>query len=53
MKNRLIINKYSEQYYPPTPTNFTLFLRKFVPFQIFRFFILNWKIIKIVIKGHS
>ena len=53
MENRLIITKYSDQYYPPTPTKFTLFWRKFIPFQIIRFFILNWKIIKIVVKGHS
>jgi len=53
MENRNLINKYSEQYYPPTPTNFTLFWRKFIPLQIIRFFILNWKIIKIVVKGHS
>ncbi len=53
MENRLIINKYSDQFYPPTPTNFTLFLRRFIPFQIIRFLILNLKIIKIVVKGHS
>jgi hypothetical protein len=53
MENRLVIDKYSEQYYPPTPTNFTLFWRKFIPFQILRFIILTLKIIKIVVKGHS
>ena len=53
MENRLIITKYSEQYYPPTPTNFTLFLRRSIFFQLIRFFILNYKIMKIVIKGHS
>ena len=53
MENRLIISKYSDQYYPPTPNNFTLFLRQSVLFQIIRFFILNYKIMKIVIKGHS
>jgi len=53
MENRLVISKYSDQYYPPTPTNFTLFWRKFIPFQLIRFFVLNYKIIKIVVKGHS
>lgn len=53
MENRYLINKYSDQYYPPTPTNFTLFWRSFIPFQIIRFFVLNWKIMKIVVKGHS
>ncbi|GAB4421594.1 MAG: hypothetical protein OHK0039_36610 [Bacteroidia bacterium] len=45
--------KYSEQYYPPTPTGSTLFWRRFVPYQFFRFFILNWRIIQIVVRGHS
>jgi hypothetical protein len=53
MENRTLINKYSEQYYPPTPTNSTLFWRKFIPFQILRLIILSWKIFKIVVKGHS
>ena len=53
MENRLAIDKYSEQYYPPTPTNTTLFWRRFIPFQLIRFMILNWKIIRIVAKGHS
>jgi len=53
MENRLIITKYSEQYYPPTPNNITLFLRRSIFFQLIRFFILNYKIMKIVIKGHS
>ncbi len=53
MTSRNQFDKYSEQYYPPTPTSTTLFWRKFIPFQIIRFFILNWKIIKIVVKGHS
>ena len=53
MENRLIITKYSDQYYPPTPNNFTLFLRRAILFQIIRFFILNYKIFKILVKGHS
>ncbi len=53
MENRNIIDKYSAQYYPPTPTNFTLFWRSFIPYQLIRFFVLNYKIIKIVVKGHS
>jgi hypothetical protein len=53
MENRFLINKYSEQYYPPSPTKATLFWRRFIPFQIIRFFVLNFKIIKIVVKGHS
>jgi len=53
MENRLAIDKYSDQYYPPTPTNTTLFWRRFMPFQFIRFLILNYKIMKIVVRGHS
>jgi len=45
--------KYSEEYYPPMPTKGVIFMRNFVPYQIFRFFLLNYRIIKIVVKGHS
>ena len=53
MENRYLINKYSEQYYPPSPTSATLFWRSFIPFQIIRFMVLTWRIVKIVVKGHS
>ncbi len=53
MENRSVIVKYSEHNYLPTPTNFTFFWCKFIPFQILRFIILTLKIIKIVVKGHS
>lgn len=53
MENRLAIDKYSEQYYPPTPTNTTLFWRRFMPLQLIRFLILAWKMMRIVVKGHS
>lgn len=46
-------SKYSEQYYPPTPTPSTLFWRRFIPLQAIRFLVLNWRIIKIVVRGHS
>jgi hypothetical protein len=44
---------YTDQYYPPTPVKSTLFWRKNIPYQIWRFFILNYKIIRIVVRGHS
>lgn len=47
------IKKYSEEYYPPLPNKSVLFWRNFVPYQIIRFFGLNYRIIKIVVKGHS
>ncbi len=45
--------RYTDQYYPPMPTKRTLFWRNFVPYQIWRFFVLNIKILKIVVMGHS
>lgn len=44
---------YSQEYYAPMPTKKTLFWRNFIPWQIIRFFALNLKILKIVVKGHS
>lgn len=44
---------YSQEYYAPMPTKSTLFWRNFIPWQIIRFFVLNLKILKIVVKGHS
>jgi hypothetical protein len=39
--------------YPPTPTGSTKFWRKFFPWQVVRFFVLNIKIMRIIIGGHS
>jgi hypothetical protein len=47
------VQKYSEEYYPPMPTSKTLFWRKFLPYQAWRFLVLNWRIINIVVRGHS
>ncbi|MCF8381729.1 MAG: hypothetical protein K9H49_19295 [Bacteroidales bacterium] len=44
---------YKDEFYPPIPTKTTKFFRKFFPFQIYKFFSLNYKIMKIVVKGHS
>jgi len=44
---------YVQEHYAPMPTRITRFWRNFVPWQIIRFFALNLKIIKIVVKGHS
>jgi hypothetical protein len=52
MKNRPVI-PYSEEFYPPVPTKGTMFWRKFVPWQLIRFFVLNIKILRIVVGGHS
>lgn len=52
MKNKPI-TPYSEESYPPLPTKATLFWRSFVLWQALRFVILNLKIIRIVVGGHS
>lgn len=46
-------SRYSLSSYAATPTKNTLFWRKFWPWQAWRFIVLNVKIIKIVVKGHS
>lgn len=46
-------SRYSEQSYAAHPTKYTMFWRKFWPWQIYRFFALNLMVMKIVIKGHS
>ena len=48
-----IVNGYKDEAYPPIPTKSTRFCRKFFPWQLIRFFILNLKIMRIVIGGHS
>lgn len=44
---------YSESSFTTIPTKGTTFWRKFIPWQIFRFIVLNLKIMKIVVGGHS
>lgn len=51
-KNKMVL-PYSEESYPPVPTGSTRFWRSFVPWQAIRFAVLNIKIIRIVVGGHS
>jgi hypothetical protein len=44
---------YTQDYYAPMPTKATLFWRNCIIWQAIRFFILNLKVLKIVVKGHS
>jgi len=50
---KIVKRSYSQEYYAPMPTKTTLFWRNFVPWQAIRFLVLNLKILKIVVKGHS
>lgn len=47
------VRGYKDEFYPPVPNKFTLFMRRFIPWQIYRFIVLNIKIMRIVIGGHS
>ncbi|MBN2728460.1 MAG: hypothetical protein JXR53_04480 [Bacteroidales bacterium] len=44
---------YYEEAYPPVPLGFVRFMRKFFLWQLFRFFVLNYKVMRIVAYGHS
>ena len=48
-----IFSRYSEEAYPPIPNSATRFWRKNKAWQFIRFIILNVKIMKIVVGGHS
>jgi len=43
----------SDEAFAPTPTKSTLFWRGFIPWQAWRWLVLNIKILKIVVGGHS
>ena len=44
---------YSLESYPPMPTKWTLFWRRCIIYQAIRFVVLNLKILRIVVGGHS
>jgi len=44
---------YTNKYYAAHPTKTTIFWRKFWPWQAWRFIVLNIKILRIVVRGHS
>ena len=48
-----ITDPYSNVSYATEPTKMVLFMRSFFIFQLFNFFKLNLKVMKIVVKGHS
>jgi hypothetical protein len=47
------VKGYYEEAYPPLPTKATMFFRRNLIYQFFRFIILNLKIMRIIIGGHS
>ncbi len=47
------IKAYYEEAYPPLPTGWTRFTRKNIFWQFVRFIVLNLKIMRIIVGGHS
>ena len=40
-------------FYATKPTGITLFLRTFLPWQIWRFVRINWKMFTIILRSHQ
>ena len=53
LRNTNIVKGYKDEAYPPVPTAATRFWRRCILWQMVRFFILNLKIMRIVVGGHS
>jgi hypothetical protein len=47
------VKAYYDEAYPPVPDKATLFWRKNLLWQFVRFIVLNLKIMRIVVGGHS
>lgn len=43
---------YQQAYYPPKPTWWTRYFRKCLIWQHIRFWVINIKIFKLLLKGH-
>jgi hypothetical protein len=43
---------YQQAYYPPVPTRFTRYFRTSILWQFIRFWIINFKILKLLMKSH-
>ncbi|MEA1896658.1 MAG: hypothetical protein U9N53_03220 [Bacteroidota bacterium] len=48
-----IVRAYYDEAYPPMPTKFVQFWRKNIIWQAYRFIVLNLKIMRIIVGGHS
>jgi hypothetical protein len=48
-----IVRGYYDESYPPLPTKPTLFWRRNILWQAWRFLVLNLKIMRIIVGGHS
>jgi hypothetical protein len=43
---------YQQAYYPPVPTPFVRWMRTSVVWQFIRFWIINYKILQLLIRSH-
>lgn len=41
---------YYQESYPPIPTGFTKYLRRSIPWQLVRFVVIGWRIVKLMVK---
>lgn len=42
---------YQQAYYPPVPTAFTRYMRTSLVWQFYRFWVINLKILKLMLKS--
>ena len=47
------VRAYYDEAYPPVPTRATRFWRRNIIWQLYRFFVLNIKMMRIIVGGHS
>ncbi len=52
-KSKITTKPYSNMSFGTEPGRFVRFTRSFIIYQIYQFFRLNLKVMKIVVKGHS
>jgi len=48
-----IVRGYYDESYPPLPTKATTFWRRSIVKQVIMFFVLNLRIMRIIVGGHS
>jgi hypothetical protein len=52
MKRMKEIKPYDEAFFPPVPGRAVRYFRTNIPWQIFRFFHINWKMTWMIKKSH-
>jgi hypothetical protein len=43
---------YQQAYYPPVPTGMTRYMRTSLLWQFYRFWVINLKILRLLLKSH-